>query len=117
MFIVDWEVVSLGIRARDIGQMMAELYMLKLFKGIDAGQWLVDGYIEGYGPLDLDTAFRVAIHVGCHLIVIGGGKYGWGTPEEAEKVVAAGRDLIVKGWQKDRAWFEGGDLRLLFQGA
>ena len=116
IFVVDWEVVSLGVRARDVGQMMAELYMLKLFKNIDAGLWLTEGYLEGYGGLDLDTAFRVAIHVGCHLVVIGGAVEGWGSLDNVERVVATGRDMIVKGWQKDKAWFKGGDLRLLFQG-
>lgn len=116
MFIVDWEVVSLGVCARDVGQMMAELYMLKLFKDIDAGLWIIEGYLEGYGALDEDTAFRVAIHVGCHLVVIGGSVAGWGEAEDVERVVAHGRDMIVKGWQKDKAWFEGGDLKSLFRG-
>jgi hypothetical protein len=115
MFIVDWEVSSLGIRARDLGQMMAELYMLKLFKNIDAGVWLIEGYLEGYGSVDLDTAFRVAIHVGTHLVVIGGSVAGWGSREDIDRVVGYGRDMIVHGWKKDRVWFQNDALRSMFE--
>jgi hypothetical protein len=115
VFIIDWEVASLGIRARDIGQMIAELYMLKLFKNIDAGTWLIEGYIDGYGAVDLHTAFRVAIHVGTHLIVIGGSVAGWGTAEEIERVMGFGKEMIVKAWQRDRVWFHGSALESLFK--
>jgi hypothetical protein len=99
MFIVDWEVVSLGIRARDVGQMLAEFYMMKLFKGMDAGAWFIEGFLAGYGELDEKTASRVSIHIGCHLIVIGGSVDGWGSPEDVERVVAFGRDMILKAWR------------------
>ncbi|KAK3356715.1 kinase-like domain-containing protein [Lasiosphaeria hispida] len=114
MFVVDWEVVSLGVRVRDVAQMMAELYMHKIFKRIDAGAWLMKGFLAGYGGLDTNEAFRAAIHIGCHLVVIGGGVQGWGSPEDVERVVALGRDMITKGWQRDREWFTGSGVSCLF---
>ncbi|KAK0743516.1 kinase-like domain-containing protein [Schizothecium vesticola] len=108
MFVVDWEVVSLGMPVRDVGQMIAEMWMPKLFKGIDASEWLVSGFLAGYGSLDNDRAFRTAIHVGCHLAVIGGSVTGWGSPEDVTRVVSFGRDVIVKGHEKDMSWFRGG---------
>ncbi|KAK0710694.1 kinase-like domain-containing protein [Lasiosphaeris hirsuta] len=114
MFVVDWEVVSLGVRVRDVAQMMAELYMHKVFKEIDAGAWLMEGFVAGYGGLTPEQAFRAAIHIGCHLVVIGGSVQGWGSPEAVERVVALGRDMIVKGWQKDREWFAGRVVSCLF---
>ncbi|KAK0733080.1 kinase-like domain-containing protein [Lasiosphaeria miniovina] len=115
MFIVDWEVVSLGIRERDIGQMLAELYQLKLYEGIDAGLWLMEGFLGGYGSLSREAAFRTAIHVGCHLVVIGGSVYGWGSAENNKRVVAFGRDVMLSAWRKDEAWFEGRPLHQLFR--
>lgn len=114
VFVVDWEVVSLGKRERDIGQMIAELYMLKLFKDIDAGTWLIEGYLSGYGHLDISEAFRIAIHIGCHLVVIGGTVPGWGSSEGVARVVGFGRDMIVKGWEQNMAWFLGGPLESMF---
>ncbi|KAK3393279.1 kinase-like domain-containing protein [Podospora didyma] len=109
MFVVDWEVVSLGVRARDIGQMLAEMYMHKLFKGINAGGWLMEGFLSGYGGLDRDLAFRVIIHIGCHLIVIGGTVDDWGgSAEDVERVVDHGRDLILGAWRKDDHLFTNG---------
>jgi len=114
MFIVDWEVVSLGVRVRDVGQMMAELYMLKLFKDIDAGTWLVQGFLEGYGELTTAEAFRVAIHIGCHLIVVGGTVQGWGSAGDVKRVVTLGRDMILNGWEENAAWFESTHLGAMF---
>jgi len=111
---VDWEVTSLGVRVRDVGQMIAELYMLHLFKEIDAGEWLVEGYLAGYGKLSTEEAFRTAIHIGCHLVVIGGTVPDWGSSEDVARVVALGRDMIVNGWTKNKAWFDGGVLGAMF---
>ncbi|KAK5654672.1 hypothetical protein OQA88_6995 [Cercophora sp. LCS_1] len=115
MFIIDWEVLSLGVPLRDVGQMVAELAMLQLFKDITAGTWLVEGFLEGYGNFTRDEALRIAIHVGCHLVVIGGSVPGWGSQADIERVVAFGRDTMLRGWEKDAAWFKGSVLGRLFE--
>ncbi|OQD81660.1 hypothetical protein PENANT_c026G06102 [Penicillium antarcticum] len=115
VFVVDWESVHVGRRALDLAQMIAELYETKLFKNVDAGVWVIEGFLDGYGSLSDDTAFRTAIHVGVHLVCWGSRVPGWGTPEQVEEVVKVGRNLIVHGWKKDRAWFEGGSLGCLFK--
>ncbi|KAJ9152115.1 Phosphotransferase enzyme family protein [Pleurostoma richardsiae] len=113
IFIIDWEMCQLGVPALDLGQVIAELYELKLFKGIQAGLWLIEGFAAGYGQIDDATAFRTAIHVGTHLVCFSSVP-GWGTHEQVEQVVMAGKEIIVRAWQKDRAWFEGGPLSSLF---
>lgn len=95
--------------------MIAELYELKLFKNIDAGTWVLQGFVAAYHPLSDEVAFRVAIHVGVHLICWGSRVPGWGTQEQIHEVVSTGRDIVVKGWERDREWFEGGVLRCLFE--
>jgi hypothetical protein len=114
VFVVDWELVHVGRRALDLAQMIAELYETKLFKNVDAGLWVIEGFLDGYGSLNDDTAFRTAIHIGVHLVCWGSRVPGWGTPEQIEEVVKVGRDLIVHGWKHDRAWFETGSLGCLF---
>lgn len=105
---------QLGVPSLDLGQMIAELYELRLFKSIDAGLWIIQGLVEAYGISDEDFAFRTAIQVGAHLVCFGTTVQGWGTPEQVESVVRTGRDLIVNAWKKERAWFESGDLACLF---
>ena len=117
LFVTDWELTQCGPRALDLGQMIAELYELKLFKGIDAGLWIIQAFVEEYrsrSTLSVDVAFRTAIHVGVHLVAWGSTVPGWGSAEQIEDVVRVGRDLVVKGWEKDRKWFEESDLRCLF---
>lgn len=70
--------------------------------------------MQGYGYIEQDLAFETAIHVGTHLICWGSRVAGWGTQEQIEDVVRIGRDLVVRGWEKDTAFFEGTVLRCLF---
>ncbi|KAL4871381.1 hypothetical protein BDV12DRAFT_194446 [Aspergillus spectabilis] len=115
LFITDWELAQKGSRALDLGQMIAELYMLKHFKDIDAGLWAIEGFAEGYQDLSGDTAFRTIIHVGVHLIFWGSTVAGWGTEEQVRDMVRLGRDLVTKGWLKDRAGLDGEIWESLFR--
>ncbi|KAI1036556.1 hypothetical protein LB503_003382 [Fusarium chuoi] len=114
VFIVDWEMTQLGLPSVDFGQMIAEMYALWLYKSIDAGLWMMEGFIEGYGDISEDFAFRTAIHVGTHLVCVTTDFPAWGR-ENYERVVKVGRGIIVHAWKKDREWFEKGDLACLFR--
>ncbi|ROT42784.1 phosphotransferase enzyme family protein [Sodiomyces alkalinus F11] len=108
VFVVDWELCQLA--------MVAELFEFVLFKGVDAGAWVIQGLVEGYGTVDADFAFRTALHVGTHLVVFGSTVPDWGTPGQVERAVREGRDVIVKAWDRDRQWFEEHPtLRVLFK--
>ncbi|KAI1338049.1 kinase-like domain-containing protein [Xylariaceae sp. FL0016] len=115
MFVVDWEMSQAGAPNLDVGQMVAELYELKLYKNITAGNWMVQGFLNGYGNVDEEFALRTAIQVGTHLIGFGTSVQGWGTPDQVEMVARTGRDIIVHAWRKDRKWFEEGELACLFE--
>ncbi|KAI0104218.1 kinase-like domain-containing protein [Nemania sp. FL0031] len=110
IFVIDWENVQFGHRAVDVGGLLADLYERNHFKGVEASIPAMKGFIEGYGPLSEDLAYRVAVHTGVHLIC-------WyyrrnrnaPLPHPLPKVLAAlsiGRDLIVKGWTKDKTWLQ-----------
>ncbi|KAG9234790.1 kinase-like domain-containing protein, partial [Amylocarpus encephaloides] len=105
LYIVDWELVQLSILAFDLGQMTAELYELKLFKDIEAGESLVKSFVDGYGPIDIETAFTAVIFVGNHLLCWGTRVPGWGSEGRIREVVKVGRDFVVKGWEKDAEFF------------
>lgn len=97
-----------------MGQMIAELYELYLFKGIQAGLWMIDGFSAGYQLDNDDSAFRTVIHVGTHLIGFGSSAAGWGTEEQVRGVVAKGKELVLRAYRKDRAWFLESELASLF---
>ncbi|KAL7626920.1 hypothetical protein AAE478_003694 [Parahypoxylon ruwenzoriense] len=114
MFVIDWEMAQLGVHSVDLGQMIAELYELKLYKSIFGGLWMAQGLVDGYGAVSEDSAFRTAIQIGAHLICFGTSVPGWGTQEQIENCARVGKDIIIHAWEKDRPWFEQGDLACLF---
>jgi roadblock/LC7 domain-containing protein len=114
MFVVDWELVHCGPRALDLGQMMAELYELTHFRGVAAGEWMIEGFVEGYGGMSEKMAYRAAVHVGTHFIAFGSSVPGWGSEEQVRELVRIGGELVVNGWEKNRRGF-GGVWECLFQ--
>ncbi|KAL4926625.1 uncharacterized protein BDV17DRAFT_269181 [Aspergillus undulatus] len=105
LLITDWEMSQVAPRSLDLAQMIAELYMLKHFRDIDAGLWIIQGFVEGYQDITEDMAFRILIHVGTHLVFWGSTIPDWGNQEQVREVVRVGRDLITRAWGRDRAWF------------
>jgi hypothetical protein len=105
---------ELGPLPVDVGQMAAELYQLTLFRGIDAGRWMIQGLASGYGSVDEAFVFRALVHLGAHLVCIAPGAPDWGSPEDVERVVAVGRDVLLAAWRRDRAFFKGHELETLF---
>ncbi|KAM0247291.1 hypothetical protein ACHAP5_004152 [Fusarium lateritium] len=114
MRVVDWEMVQLGVRPLDLGQVIAELWQLKLYKKIDAGEWLIRAFADGYGAVDDNFTYRAIIHVAVHLICFGSQTPGWGDVEQQKGVVRVGKEVIVKAWARDREYFEGHVLGSLF---
>ncbi|KAF4498518.1 cytoplasmic trna 2-thiolation 2 [Fusarium agapanthi] len=93
--IVDWEMVQIGVRPLDLGQAIAELWQLKLYKDIAAGEWLIRAFADGYGAVSDDFAYRTVIHVGVHLICFGSQTPGWGDAEQQKDVVRIGKEIIM----------------------
>ncbi|GKT43723.1 4-hydroxytryptamine kinase [Colletotrichum spaethianum] len=114
LLVVDWEMCMLAVAPLDLGQMIAELYELKLYKDMDAGLWLIQGFLKGYGVVDEEFAFRTLLHVGVHLIGFGTTVRDWGTEEQIKGVASEGRDLVMNAWGKNRGFFDGHPLGYIF---
>ncbi|KAK8136679.1 hypothetical protein PG984_004619 [Apiospora sp. TS-2023a] len=114
IFVVDWEMAQLGVPSLDLGQMLAEMYELWLYKRVRAGLWMMEGLVAGYGPVTETSALRTAVQLGAHLVCFGTSVPGWGTPEQVQEVARTGRDVICHAWRKNRTWFESGELACLF---
>ncbi len=119
LFVVDWEFAQFGHRAYDIGHMISDLYERKHFANSEAAIWVLEGFVGGYGELGDDMAFRAAIHAGVQLIC-------WYirrlpdspfpcTREHVADAIRFGTELVVKGWERDKAWFESSALACLFK--
>jgi len=112
LVIIDWEFAQIGHRAIDLGQMIGDLLERNHYRGAPRAMNVMRSFVQGYGPVDDDLAFRTAIHAGVHLIC-------WkirGSPVSAreEAGMILGMDLVLKGWEKDRRWFGESVLAPLF---
>lgn len=94
--------------------MFAELFEVKHFRDIDSGVWIIEAFLNGYGAMTQEKAFKLAIHMGAHLVCWGSSVSGWGSQEQVEKVVEIGRDYIVNGWKKNARFFTDTPLASLF---
>jgi hypothetical protein len=109
-------------RSIDIGQVIGDLYERFHFLHIKSTISAIDGFIEGYRPVSENMAFRIAIHTGVQMItwMIRGPplhmRPAWATLDRATAVVELGMNFVLKGWERDREWFEGSVLKCLFRG-
>jgi hypothetical protein len=105
---------QISSRAFDLGQCFAELYLLTHFRSVEAGAQCISAFMAGYGPIDEDLAFRIALHFGTHLLVWPCRVGGWGEGEIMEKCIEMGRDYCEHAYKKDIEFFRRGVLAKLF---
>ncbi|KAG5973581.1 hypothetical protein E4U55_000394 [Claviceps digitariae] len=111
--IIDWEMAQLGVQPQDVGQLIAELWLLKLYRDIDAGVWLMQGFVDGYGHTDTTFALRALLHVGAHLVCFGARTRGWGTGHQNQEVARMGWRVLLGAWAGDVRAFEGHELEFV----
>ncbi|KAK1750911.1 kinase-like domain-containing protein [Echria macrotheca] len=119
LVLIDWELAQFGHRAYDLGQMVSDLVEKQMLDGLSAEMaWTLEGFARGYGSISEDLAFRTAIHAGARYLY-------WyvrrppgpelrADPDRLLRMMRFGRDMILKGWERDRGWFLQTDLAPLF---
>ncbi|KAI1853146.1 hypothetical protein JX266_001852 [Neoarthrinium moseri] len=115
LLVIDWEYAQYGRREYDIGNMIGDLIERWHFGRLHSFVWAIQGFVKGYGGIGDEMAFRTAIYAGVHLI----NWYNRGPSkpnnDETLSALRLGRDLVVKGWEKDRTWLLSSVLEHLFQ--
>jgi hypothetical protein len=113
IYVIDWELSHITSTAFDLGQMIGDLFETRHYKDIEATEWLIEAFMDGYGPVNDDIAFKTAVQVGAHLICWGS-MTAKGSPEQTEQGLRIGCDFVVRGWKKDKAFFNETVLKCLF---
>src|SRR5687767_3348516 len=86
VFIIDWEVIQLGVRAADVGLMLADLYALWRYQSIDGGLWAMQGLAEAYGDISEASVYRTLIQMGGHLLCHSTDLDEWGGEEQLKEI-------------------------------
>jgi len=107
-----------GHHSSDLGQIVGDLFERKIYRNLDTAVYIMRGVIDGYGTLSDDMAFRTAIYVGVHLISWYNRRPQKGLRVIPSEVIVAGlttgRDFMMKGWERDRDFFQNSALASLF---
>lgn len=112
---IDWEFAHLGPRAFDLGHMIGDLIQqVQLGKGDCFGRTISD-FLEGYGKVSHQVAFRALVHAGVQLMgwYVRGPRSGLGE-EGVRRIVKLARDMICFGMKRDEQWFRENNLGDIF---
>jgi tRNA A-37 threonylcarbamoyl transferase component Bud32 len=104
LMIVDWELAHLGSRAVDLGQCLAELYLLWHFLDVEAGFQMIIRFLRGYGPVERDMALRICLSFGTHLVVWPCRVPHWERGQKMEDCVRYGAECVKYAWKGDVGW-------------
>jgi Ser/Thr protein kinase RdoA (MazF antagonist) len=99
LYVIDWELSKPGVPALDIGQLFAEMHLLRKFKPQTsvAGESFVNAFQAAYSSrktvAESELAQTALRHVGAHLVAWGP-RVPWGADETVREVVKEGVELL-----------------------
>lgn len=107
-FVVDWELVKLGVPGVEIGQFSAEIDLLRRFhpETKECMDLLLSAYFATYRKMctpSVDLARRTLVRWGAHLVGLVP-RIEWGGDEKTRETFKDGLELLVKGQTADEAW-------------
>lgn len=116
LWIIDFELAQVSLPPFDLGQMVAELYLLFHFTPNNANQLtLITAFLTAYGSMPERDKFRTVVVFGIHLVA-----WPWRTPSwkgESQKVRACagfGAECVRAAVNRDKDHLKRGPLRALF---
>jgi 5-methylthioribose kinase len=117
LYVLDWEMATVGLRGLDIGQFCGEMRLLQRFypSRQEEASTIMKSFLSAYkvGRGSDETLARVTVsHAGAYLAVWASLEQP-GNREETRGAVAEGVDLLIGGAEGTRTWLEGsfvGDL-------
>lgn len=112
--IIDWELSRVGTPAWDIGQFFAECRILSLFKSRPEALSSITGFIAGYGTIEREEAFDVAVMYAAQLMTAPEYLADWVEDathvEDERRCVEEGAVWLERAWERDGGFFAGGIL-------
>jgi 5-methylthioribose kinase len=111
VYVVDWEVAKPGLAGLDVGQLCAEMHLLRQFSPAchESATAAMDAFLKAYRDavgVDLDVARDAAVHVGAHLVAWTP-RVPWGGKELTREVVDQGVEYLTEGYAATQEWLRG----------
>ncbi|KAJ5757275.1 uncharacterized protein N7511_007457 [Penicillium nucicola] len=111
---IDWEMYHYGQQHQDIGQLIGDLCILKMFKALDVCGIILENLAASYEIANDDVAFDIVSHIGIQMISWAFISAAGCSKDEEEQLLTFARDLIIKGHERDREWLAKSPLGCLF---
>ena len=106
--VIDWEIYNYNSIYFDLGEFLADLYMLRHYRGSESCNWVLQGFAEGYGPLKREHLGHLAASIAVQAVSCGYVVAEADTPEDHASLAEFSRDLVLKARAGDSEWFEKG---------
>lgn len=94
--------------------MIGDLCEMQTVDQIKSAAWAIEGFVDGYGSMDDELACRTIVHAGVHLANCYVRRPSIRSDRIAG-VMEAARDLILRGWERDRVWIRASMLASLVE--
>ena len=116
VFVLDWELSHISSFIFDLGQMFAELYLLRHFRGSQPIFTILGSFLAAYGSILTQDCFNIMLHCGTHLVVWPWRVSGWGNKEQIDRCILFGSEIIQNAYDRNVQWFKAGIFSALFSG-
>ncbi|KAI9034813.1 phosphotransferase family protein [Aspergillus affinis] len=106
LVLVDWELCRYGCVAEDLASMIACLYTQWMLEDTPSAEFILRGFIRGYGQLSEHLIFRLAGLIPVYLVIWGKFDVIIGEKSEARtrELHRHARDFLVGAAQRDVKW-------------
>ncbi|KAF2643436.1 hypothetical protein P280DRAFT_547580 [Massarina eburnea CBS 473.64] len=106
LHVIDFEFAQVSHRSTDLDQFIGDLLERQHFNPSFATSIpvLIDHFLQGYGPIDDDLAFRTAVYAGVHEINWWSRGPNLTRSEEGKELVKKAWNMVERAWRRDAAW-------------
>ncbi|KZP04498.1 hypothetical protein FIBSPDRAFT_806710 [Athelia psychrophila] len=117
IYVVDWELAKPGLAGLDVGQLCAEMHLLRRFSPASepAVSAAMNAFLETYREkytVSASMATVVAGHIGAHVVALAP-RTPWGGKDLTREVVMEGVEYLVEAYAGDNEWLQSSIVRPL----
>ncbi|KAH0593196.1 hypothetical protein MHUMG1_08918 [Metarhizium humberi] len=103
---IDWESCCYGRLDQDLSYLIADIHIMNELKELEQGECILQGLIDGYQILHGEQPYHTIVYTGIQILARATFMAASYPAEEQEALLRFGRDLVIRGRERDLQWLE-----------